>query len=67
VIVALLRRRLYLPDFEDVQNPTRPSSSGTIQVGVVTPVPDLRNVVDATYFSSLMVMVLMLETIRTVL
>ena len=56
VILGLLRRRLYLPDFDDVQNPTRPPSSGTIQVGVETPAPVLRKVVEATYFSSAMAM-----------
>ena len=67
MIVALLRRRLHVPDLEDVQNPTRPSSGGTIQVGAVTPVPDLGNVVDATYFSSLMVMIIRVGTGRPVL
>ena len=56
VILGLLRRRLYLPDFDDVQNPTRPPSSGTIQVGVETPAPVLRKVVEAMYFSSAMAM-----------
>jgi len=51
-----------LPDREDVQNPTPPSSSGTIHVAVETPAPDLRNVVDATYFSSAMLMWLMVGT-----
>ena len=52
----LLRSRLYLPDAEEVQKPTWPPSSATIQVGVVTAAPDLRYVVDATYFSSLIAM-----------
>jgi len=47
---------LYLPDADEVQKPTRPASSGTIQVAVGTAVPDLRNVVVATYFSSPMFM-----------
>jgi len=62
VIRGSWRSRLYLPDREDVQNPTPPSSSGTIHVAVETPAPDLRNVVDATYFSSAMLMWLMVGT-----
>src|ERR1700685_3058656 len=49
---GLFRSRLYLPDADEVKKPTRPASSGTIQVAVGTAVPDLRNVVVATYFSS---------------
>src|SRR5512132_4243553 len=45
--------RLVLPLPIAVQNPTRPSLTGTTQVGVLTGTPDLRNVVNAMYFSSL--------------
>ena len=54
VIRGLFRSLLYLPDADDVQKPTRPPSSGTIHVAVATEVPDLRYVVEETYFSSLM-------------
>ncbi len=56
VIFGLFRRRLYFPDRDEVQKPTRPPSSGTIQVGVATGVPDFRYVVEEMYFSSLMPM-----------
>ena len=54
MILGLFRSLLYLPDADDVQKPTRPPSSGTIHVAVATEVPDLRYVVEETYFSSLM-------------
>ena len=56
LIFESLHRRLYLPAREDVKNPTRPPSSGTIQVRVETSAPDRRYVVDATYLSPAMPM-----------
>jgi hypothetical protein len=43
---------LALPVAEEVQKPTFPSSSGTIQVAVETGTPVLRKVVTEMYFSS---------------
>ena len=45
--------RLVLPEPMAVQKPTRPSLTGTTQVGVLTASPLLRKVVNAMYFSSL--------------
>src|SRR5580692_8192256 len=53
VILGFARRRLHLPDADEVQKPTRDPSSAQIQVWVGTAAPDLRYVVEATNFSSL--------------
>jgi len=56
VTTGLVRNRFVFPADEEVQNPTRPSSSGTIHVGVATAAPDLRNVATEANFSSAMLM-----------
>jgi hypothetical protein len=51
VNLGLFRSRLILPEAEEVKRPTRPPSTGTIQVAVATATPVLRKVATDTYFS----------------
>jgi hypothetical protein len=51
VRLELFRSRLALPEAEEVNRPTRPPSTGTIQVAVAAATPVLRKVATDTYFS----------------
>src|SRR5262249_34543235 len=56
VMPGFRRSRLTFPVRDEVQNPTAPPASATIQVAVEMRSPDGRYVVVHTYFSSLMAM-----------